>query len=46
MKVPVIATIVLALGLSMIVSAQERRDCVPGRAEPVFSVPAGQDTEP
>jgi len=45
MKVPVIATIVLALGLSMIASAQDRDDCVPGKPEPVFSVPAGQDTE-
>jgi len=45
MKVPVIATIVLALGLSMIASAQGWDDCVPGKPEPVFSVPSGQDTE-
>jgi streptogramin lyase len=41
----VIATIVLALGLTVIASAQEKRDCVPGKPEPVFSVPKGQDTE-
>jgi streptogramin lyase len=45
MKVPGIATIVLALGLSMIASAQDWDDCVPGQPEPVFSVPQGQDTE-
>jgi len=45
MKVSMIATMVLALGLSMVASAQERRDCVPGKPEPVFSVPTGQDTE-
>lgn len=45
MKVPLITTVVLALGLSTIVSAQERHDCVPGKPEPVFSVPPGQDTE-
>lgn len=45
MKVPLITTMVLALGLSMIASAQERHDCVPGKPEPVFSVPPGQDTE-
>ena len=41
----VIATIVLALGLTVIASAQDKRDCVPGKPEPVFSVPSGQDTE-
>ena len=45
MKIPVIATIVLAVGPSMIASAQERCDCVPGKPEPVFSLPPGQDTE-
>jgi len=45
MKVPVIATIVLALGVPMIASAQARGKCVPGKPEPVFSVPAGMDTE-
>jgi len=45
MKVPAIATIVLALGLSMIANAQDKGDCVPGNPQPVFSVPSGQDTE-
>jgi hypothetical protein len=45
MKVFVIVAILLTLGLSMIASAQDRCDCVPGKPEPVFSVPPGQDTE-
>ena len=45
MKVTVIVTIVLALGLPMIASAQDKCDCVPSKPEPVFSVPPGQDTE-
>jgi sugar lactone lactonase YvrE len=45
MKASMIATIVLVLGLSTIASAQDRDDCVPGKPEPVFSVPARQDTE-
>ncbi|HEY9139363.1 MAG TPA: hypothetical protein VIN93_00630 [Bryobacteraceae bacterium] len=45
MKVAVIATIVLALGVPMIASAQAGDGCVPGKPEPVFSVPQGMDTE-
>ena len=45
MKIPVIATIVLVLGESMIASAEARDACVPGKPEPVFSVPPGMDTE-
>jgi hypothetical protein len=45
MKFPVIVTIALALGLSMAASAQDRCDCVPGKPEPVFFAPQGQDTE-
>src|SRR5579872_3530353 len=45
MKVRVISTILLALGISMIASARDRNDCVPGKPEPLFSLPPGQDTE-
>jgi len=45
MKITVITTITLALGLSIIANAQERDACVPGTPQPVFSVPLDQDTE-
>jgi len=45
MKVPVIVMIVVALGVSMIARAQTGGACVPGKPEPVFSVPLGMDTE-
>jgi hypothetical protein len=45
MKVPALAATVLALTTSLIANAQERHDCVPGKPEPVFSVPQGSDTE-
>jgi hypothetical protein len=45
MKTSVIAAIALALGLPMIASAQDTEDCVPGKPEPVFSVPPGSDIE-
>jgi len=47
MKARVIAAIALALlgGPLMIASAQQSDRCVPGKPEPVFSVPPGQDTD-
>lgn len=45
MNVPLVAAIVIALGLTTTASAQNRDDCVPGQPESVFSVPSGQDTE-
>ena len=47
MKVAVIATIVLALGVPMIASAQAGDGCVPGKPEPVFSsYPKGWTLKP
>lgn len=45
MKAQVLTTILLALGMPIVGSTQYRYDCVPGKPQPVFSVPAGQDME-
>lgn len=45
MRISAIAAIALVLGLPTLGSAQDAEDCVPGKPEPVFSVPPGGDTE-